>query len=799
MIVLLKMIRNFFYFGVVLAIFGVILAFLYALKLEKEYNLSDQDLGGALWAIPARVYARPLELYVGASLTPEQLKAELTLLNYTAVDDITRLHQYKQADNVIEYYADAFTFWDATLAPRHIKITFSGGAISKIENLTTLEEVILERLEPQRMASIYPSHNQDRILVHLEDVPEILIDSLMAVEDQNFWKHPGIDPKGIARSIYVTFIARTGYQGASTLTQQFIKNHYLSNDKTLSRKFKEMLMALVLEHYSSKEAILEGYLNEIYLGQDGQRAIHGFGLASEYYFGKDLQDLGLHEIALLVALVREPGNADPLRHPEYALARRNLILDVLEQRGLINQIDNELAKSLPLDVDTSQKQSDRIRYPAFVDLVFQQLNQLYSQEDLTKEGLNIFTTLDPQIQHQAQSALSEGLTVLEKRHGLKTDFLQSASVVINSHTGEILALVGSRVMGEQGFNRAVSAKRQVGSLIKPAVYLSALEYPQLYTLASIIDDSELTYRSGSGQSWSPKNYSKRNQGNVMLMDALIKSYNIPTARIALDLGIDDIIGTLRRLGAREDLPPYPSLSLGAVEMTPLEMAQIYETFANGGYYTPLRSIREITTQDGEVVNRFAMSSVKAIEPTPYYLLVRTLQEIPRRGTAASMKEKISPELNIAGKTGTTDDYRDSWFAGFSGNLLNVVWVGNDQNKPTKLSGSTGALRIWMDIMRQLPLEPLNLRQPEGIVTRTIDKSTGLLAGGICDSNEVVELPFIQGSEPTSYNDCGIVIDPFFGGYDNSFYAPTEENLPSPPTLELQSLPQESDSSGWFNH
>lgn len=799
MIVLLKMIRNFFYFGVVLAIFGVILAFLYALKLEKEYNLSDQDLGGALWAIPARVYARPLELYVGASLTPEQLKAELTLLNYTAVDDITRLHQYKQADNVIEYYADAFTFWDATLAPRHMKITFSGGAISKIENLTTLEEVILERLEPQRMASIYPSHNQDRILVHLEDVPEILIDSLMAVEDQNFWKHPGIDPKGIARSIYVTFIARTGYQGASTLTQQFIKNHYLSNDKTLSRKFKEMLMALVLEHYSSKEAILEGYLNEIYLGQDGQRAIHGFGLASEYYFGKDLQDLGLHEIALLIALVREPGNADPLRHPEYALARRNLILDVLEQRGLINQIDNELAKSLPLDVDTSQKQSDRIRYPAFVDLVFQQLNQLYSQEDLTKEGLNIFTTLDPQIQHQAQSALSEGLSVLEKRHGLKTDFLQSASVVVNSHTGEILALVGSRVMGEQGFNRAVSAKRQVGSLIKPAVYLSALEYPQLYTLASIIDDSELTYRSGSGQSWSPKNYSKRNQGNVMLMDALIKSYNIPTARIALDLGIDDIIGTLRRLGAREDLPPYPSLSLGAVEMTPLEMAQIYETFANGGYYTPLRSIREITTQDGEVVNRFAMSSIKAIEPTPYYLLVRTLQEIPRRGTAASMKEKISPELNIAGKTGTTDDYRDSWFAGFSGNLLNVVWVGNDQNKPTKLSGSTGALRIWMDIMRQLPLEPLNLRQPEGIVTRTIDKSTGLLAGGFCDSNEVVELPFIQGSEPTSYNDCGIVIDPFFGGYDNSFYAPIEENLPSPPTLELQSLPQESDSSGWFNH
>lgn len=750
---MLRFFRNTIYFIIILGIFSCILLFLYAMKLEKDYHLDDQDLGGALWSMPARVYARSMELYRGAPISANDLENELQLLDYSKVEEVIEPQQYYRHDNSIEYYTPSFTFWDGTRSARRIQVSFADGKVTDVQNLSTFTEEPLARLDPLRIATIYPSHKQDRLLVDLKDVPPVLIDALIAAEDRNFWKHPGIDPRGLLRSFYVTFIQKSGTQGASTLTQQFIKNHYLTNEQTLARKIKEILMALVLEHHSKKKDILEGYLNEIYLGQDGQRAIHGFGLASEFYFDKDLKDLGLHEIAMLIALVREPGLADPRRHPEYALNRRNMMLDLMYERGLISIQDAELAKTLPLDVVDSETTRERVRFPAFVDLVYQQLYQHYKPEDLTKEGLNIFTTLDPQIQQKTQKSLSDALPVLEKRHGLKKHFLQSAAVVVSTNNAEVLAVVGSRIPNEQGYNRAISAKRNIGSVVKPMVYLAAVEYPQIYSLATMLDDSPLKYKK-NGETWAPKNYGKNNHGRVMLQESLIKSYNIPTARIALDLGIKDITDTMKRVGARDNLPNYPSISLGAVGMSAFEVAQMYETFANGGYLIPLRSIREITTQDGTVVNRFDLTPIEAIKPGPHYLIVSTMQDIPRRGTAVAMKEKISPSLNIAGKTGTTDNYRDSWFAGFSGNILTVVWVGNDQNKTTKLSGSTGALRVWMDVMKNLPNEPLILKIPDGIITRTIDKQTGALAGQGCGSR-AVKVPFIEGSQPTYYHSCAV--------------------------------------------
>lgn len=750
---MLRFFRNTIYFIIILSIFSCILLFLYAMKLEKDYHLDDQDLGGALWSMPARVYARSMELYRGAPISANDLENELQLLDYSKVEEVIEPQQYYRHDNSIEYYTPSFTFWDGTRSARRIQVSFADGKVTDVQNLSTFTEEPLARLDPLRIATIYPSHKQDRLLVDLKDVPPVLIDALIAAEDRNFWKHPGIDPRGLLRSFYVTFIQKSGTQGASTLTQQFIKNHYLTNEQTLARKIKEILMALVLEHHSKKKDILEGYLNEIYLGQDGQRAIHGFGLASEFYFDKDLKDLGLHEIAMLIALVREPGLADPRRHPEYALNRRNMMLDLMYERGLISIQDAELAKTLPLDVVDSETTRERVRFPAFVDLVYQQLYQHYKPEDLTKEGLNIFTTLDPQIQQKTQKSLSDALPVLEKRHGLKKHFLQSAAVVVSTNNAEVLAVVGSRIPNEQGYNRAISAKRNIGSVVKPMVYLAAVEYPQIYSLATMLDDSPLKYKK-NGETWAPKNYGKNNHGRVMLQESLIKSYNIPTARIALDLGIKDITDTMKRVGARDNLPNYPSISLGAVGMSAFEVAQMYETFANGGYLIPLRSIREITTQDGTVVNRFDLTPIEAIKPGPHYLIVSTMQDIPRRGTAVAMKEKISPSLNIAGKTGTTDNYRDSWFAGFSGNILTVVWVGNDQNKTTRLSGSTGALRVWMDVMKNLPNEPLILKIPDGIITRTIDKQTGALAGQGCGSR-AVKVPFIEGSQPTYYHSCAV--------------------------------------------
>ena len=748
---MLRLIRNTFYFLIILGVFGCILLFMYALKLEKDYHLDDNTLDGALWSIPARVYARPLEIYRGATLTPDDLVNELRLLDYRENANLNDIKQFHRDGNVVEYYAQPFAFWDGARPARKIQVRFEKDKVTDVQNLTTLEEEVLERLDPVRIASIYPAHKQDRVLVKLDDVPPVLVDSLIAVEDKNFWKHPGIDPRGLARSIYVTYIQKSGKQGASTITQQFIKNHYLSSEQTLSRKLKEVLMALVVEYHNDKKTILEGYLNEIYLGQDGQRAIHGFGLASEYYFNKELKDLSLHEIAMLVALVREPGIVDPRRFPDRALERRNFILEQMQQNGLISDSDKKLAQALPLDVVDVESQRDRVRFPAFVDLVYQQLDEHYKPEDLTKDGLNIFTTLDPIIQQKTQKSLTDALAVLEKRNGLKQNFLQSATVVVNTSNAEVLAVIGSRVANEQGYNRALKSKRNIGSVVKPMVYLAAIEYPQIYTLATPLDDSPLNYKQG-GTTWSPKNYDKRNHGKVTLQESLIRSYNIPTARLALDIGIKDVTGTLQRLGARADLPNYPAVSLGAVSMNAFEVAQIYETFASGGYLIPLRSIREITTQDGTVISRFDLKAVKAIEPGPHYLIVSTMQEIPRRGTATALKEKISPSLNIAAKTGTTDSYRDSWFAGFSGNLLSVVWVGNDQNKVTRLTGGTGAMRVWMDIMKNLPNEPLELKKPDGVVTRMVDRYSGALAGQGC-SGRASEFAFIAGSEPTHYQSC----------------------------------------------
>ena len=748
---MLRLIRNTFYFLIILGVFGCILLFMYALKLEKDYHLDDNTLDGALWSIPARVYARPLEIYRGATLTPDDLVNELRLLDYRENANLNDIKQFHRDGNVVEYYAQPFAFWDGARPARKIQVRFEKDKVTDVQNLTTLEEEVLERLDPVRIASIYPAHKQDRVLVKLDDVPPVLVDSLIAVEDKNFWKHPGVDPRGLARSIYVTYIQKSGKQGASTITQQFIKNHYLDSEQTLSRKLKEMLMALVIEYHNDKKTILEGYLNEIYLGQDGQRAIHGFGLASEYYFNKELKDLSLHEIAMLVALVREPGIVDPRRFPDRALERRNFILEQMQQNGLISDSDKKLAQALPLDVVDVESQRDRVRFPAFVDLVYQQLDEHYKPEDLTKDGLNIFTTLDPIIQQKTQKSLTDALTVLEKRNGLKQNFLQSATVVVNTSNAEVLAVIGSRVANEQGYNRALKSKRNIGSVVKPMVYLAAIEYPQIYTLATPLDDSPLNYKQG-GTTWSPKNYDKRNHGKVTLQESLIRSYNIPTARLALDIGIKDVTGTLQRLGARADLPNYPAVSLGAVSMNAFEVAQIYETFASGGYLIPLRSIREITTQDGTVISRFDLKAVKAIEPGPHYLIVSTMQEIPRRGTATALKEKISPSLNVAAKTGTTDSYRDSWFAGFSGNLLSVVWVGNDQNKVTRLTGGTGAMRVWMDIMKNLPNEPLELKKPDGVVTRMVDRYSGALAGQGC-SGRASEFAFIAGSEPTHYQSC----------------------------------------------
>lgn len=799
---MLKVFRNIFYTLLALTVLGIVVAWAYALQLEKEYQLDDIAGSGALWAMPARVYANPLEIYVGKKLKEDDLVAYLDLLGYRKTDNVVKTEEYSKGDNAVIYYAPRFAFWDGVRDARRMQVTFADDKVTGVENLSTLQNVSLERLNPMRIASIYPQHQEDRILVKLKDVPKVLIEGIIATEDRNFWTNPGIDPKGILRSVYVSLIKKSGTEGASTLTQQFIKNHYLTRDQTFSRKIKEMLMALVLERHATKSEILEGYLNEIYLGQDGQRAIHGFGLASQYYFHKKLADLDLHQIALLIALVREPGWADPHAHPEHALERRNFILSVLQQRGLIDERDETLAQSLPLDVVPANNSSERVRFPAFVDLVYRQLYQHYNKEDLTKQGLNIFTTLDPLVQVRAQGAVKNTLPSLEKRRRLKSGFLQGAAVVVDTQSAEVRAIVGSREGEAHGFNRALSAKRQIGSQVKPAVYLSALEYPQRYTLATMLDNSPLHYTMGN-KVWSPHNYSKNeNQAQVMLITALTKSMNVPTVRLALGVGLKDVVSTLHRVGSREGIKPYPSLALGAVQMTPLEIAQIFETYADGGFFQPLRTVREITTKTGEIVHRFDMNSVRAIEPTPYYLLLTALQGVTHYGTAASIYNTFPRSMNFAGKTGTTNDFRDSWFSGFSGNYLTVAWVGNDQNRETHLSGSAGGLPVWVNIMKELNLESLNVPRPDGIVMRRVNRYNGRLAGYNCEAKDTMDIPFIAGSEPTQVSDCARAA-PSLEDFDSDIYDAGPGNAPFIPTHQQPpsqiSVPNGGNPSSWFNN
>lgn len=722
---------------------------------------------GKRWALPARVYARPLELFLGAEVGANQFAKELELLRYRQYQQTNGPGTFVRDGDTFQIHTRGFAFSDGTEPPRRVQVSFDGGQLQDLVGLDGEDPGIM-RIEPLQYAGIYPTHQQDRILVQREDIPDVLVDALLAVEDRAFYDHFGVNLKGVARALVANIKAGRTVQGGSTLTQQLVKNYFLSNERTYTRKIIEMMMATLLEWHYDKDEILEAYANEVYLGQDGSRAIHGLGLASRFYFDRPLSELSLHHVALLVGLVRGPSEYNPRRYPERALDRRALVLDVMAQQNLISQEDANIAKNLPLDV-SGEPPSGISPYPAFLELVQRQLQEDYREEDLTSEGLKIFTTLDPQIQAIAEQRVVEKLPDLEKQANLQSGILQSAAIVVDTQSGELKALVGGRDVRLAGFNRALDAKRLPGSVIKPIVYLTALEFPDRYTLASILDDSRpVVYRSSSGERWNPGNYDNRFHGMVMLQDALAKSYNIPTVRIGLDVDVIRVVETMQRLGLERKIRPFPALLLGAVDLAPIEVAQMYQTIASGGFRMPLRTIREVTADDGaNIERRYQLTLDKAIEAGPTYLITTAMQRVVSNGTGRRIESTLDKDLNIAGKTGTTNDYRDSWFAGFSGNVLTVVWVGRDDNKPTRLSGSRGALPVWIDIMRELDLVPLELTPPPEIETALIDPSSGRLANRDCTGS--IKIPFLAGSAPRSRATCApdYLVSDLFNGGDNS--------------------------------
>lgn len=702
---------------------------------------------GQRWALPAHVYTRPLEIFAGSRLAPAALLKELESLGYRKQAQADRPGSFTAVGDKVHIHLREFTFWDGSRPARFIRVRFRGNRVVAVTNRRG-GGIDLAQLEPRLIGSVSPMHHEDRSLVQLADVPQALIDALLAVEDRGFYRHIGIDPRGLVRALWANITAGEVVQGGSTLTQQLVKNYYLSAERTVQRKLNEMTMALLLELHYSKDEILEAYLNEVYLGQAGNRAIHGFGLGSQFYFGRPLHELELPELALLVALVRGASHYNPRRHPERARERRNLVLGQMEERGFIDSTVARRARAASLGVPR-QGAVVATAYPAFLDLVRRQLQRDYRDEDLHVEGLHIFTTLDPAVQAVVESEVARRLARLERERGLLAGSLQAAVVVARTDNGEVLALAGGRAARFAGFNRALDAQRPVGSLIKPAVYLAALEQGGRYTLATVLDDAPLTVEQAGAEVWRPQNYDREFRGGVLLVDALARSHNVPTARLGMEIGVETVTAMLRRLGLQRELQPYPSLLLGAASMSPLEMTQLYLNFASGGFRLPLKSTRSVLAQDLQPLARYPLSIEQVIEPEPMSLLNYALQEVVRSGTARSLQQRFSADLALAGKTGTTDGYRDSWFAGYSGDILALVWVGRDDNEPTGLSGASGAMRVWADIMSRLDLRELQVQMPPQVELLAVDDQ-GRQAEGCMGTRS---MPFVAGSEPVDSAPC----------------------------------------------
>lgn len=706
----------------------------------------QEKFSGKRWTVPAKVYARPLELFGGLKLSKQDFLTELDALGYRR-EAVNGPGSASVAGNTIELHTRGFQFYEGEEPARHIRVRFAGNSVAGLSGADG-SSLAVARLEPLMIGGLYPAHNEDRILIQLNEVPPYLLETLVAVEDREFYNHLGVSPKSIVRAMWINATSGHVRQGGSTLTQQLVKNFFLSNERSITRKATEAMMAVLLELHYDKNEILEAYLNEVFLGQDGQRAVHGFGLASQYFFGQPLSELQLHQVALLVGMVKGPTYYNPRRNPEQALTRRNLVLDLLAEQGVVSPEQAALNKQKPLGV-TPRGSLANTSYPAFLDLVKRQLREDYQEADLTEEGLRIFTSLDPILQNKAEQSLQDTF----KRLGKGSEEVEAAMVVSNPETGEIQALLGSRQPRFAGFNRALDAVRPIGSLIKPAIYLTALEQPSQYTLTSWVADAPLSVKGKDGQVWSPQNYDHKVHGDIYLYQGLVNSYNLSTARLGLDLGVPNVLKTLQRLGVEHDWPAYPSMLLGAGGLSPMEVSGMYLTIANGGFNTPLRAIRSVLAANGEPLKRYPFQIQQRFDPGAIYLLQNAMQRVMREGTARSVYNQLPQSLNLAGKTGTSNDSRDSWFAGFSQDLLAVVWMGRDDNGKTPLTGATGALRVWTDFMRRAEPMPLEMPLPDNVTQVWVDAYTGQGTDAGCPN--AVQMPYIQGSEPPPGPGCGI--------------------------------------------
>ncbi len=751
---------------------------IYGVYLDQKIR---SRIDGKVWQLPAAVYGRMVNLEPDMPVSKQEMVQLLEATQYRQVTRMTRPGEFTVQANSIEMIRRPFDFPDSKEGQVRARLTFSKDRLETIENLDSKRQFGFFRLDPRLITMLSSPNGEQRLFVPRSGYPDLLVDTLIATEDRHFYEHDGISLYSIGRAVLANLTAGRAVQGASTLTQQLAKNLFLSSERTLWRKANEAYMALIMDARYSKDRILELYLNEVYLGQSGDNEIRGFPLASLYYFGRPVDELSLDQQALLVGMVKGASIYNPWRNPKMALERRNLVLRLLQEQKVIDQELYDMLSARPLGV---QPRGGVISpQPAFMQMVRQELQTKLGDKVKDLSGVKIFTTFDSVAQDAAEKAAIEGIPALIKQRKLSD--LETAMVVVDRFSGEVRAMVGGANPQFAGYNRAMQARRSIGSLAKPATYLTALSQPNQYRLNTWIADAPISLRQPNGQVWSPQNDDHRYSGQVMLVDALTRSMNVPTVNLGMAIGLPAVTETWLKLGVPKDqLHPVPSMLLGALNLTPIEVAQAFQTIASGGNRATLSAVRSVIAEDGTALFQSFPQSERAVPAQAAYMTLWTMQQVVQRGTGRQLGAKF-PGLHLAGKTGTTNNQVDTWFAGIDGREVVITWVGRDNNQPTKLYGASGAMSIYQRYLSNQSPIALDLTPPEDIVNMGVDDQGYFLCGG----GGMRSLP-VWTTNPDALCQQSRPVEPSGNPFDQS--SPSQ---PQQPQQQQQAPAQEQKSDG----
>ncbi len=721
--------------GAALAIYGWYLS----VQVEKRFSARR-------WSIPSTVYSDTTLLYPGQHMDPSQFSKKLSNLGYRRVSRLpSQKGEIRIGTEAMDIYLnDLKTPWTER-AGFMARISFSQNRIAVIRRTDSGEMVPILELEPEEIMQFFGPERERRQLVSIEQVPEHQIQAVLAAEDHRFFQHYGVDWRGILRAMLTNLRHGAIRQGGSTLTQQLAKNYFLTPERTFTRKLKELVLALIIEFKYDKREILEIYLNEIYLGQKGSVAINGIGEASYFYFGKPVQKLTLSDAAVMAGLIKAPNNYSPYRDKVRCRNRRDAVLKAMHRWQWITQTELEEALKQPIKAVgfiVAEKKA-----PYFIDYLTEQLNTLYRPEDLASLGLSIYTTLDTSVQEAAEEALANGLARLENanpelQRTTSEEKLQGAMVVMQPKTGHILALVGGRNYSVSQFNRITQARRQPGSAFKPLVYLSGLNK---FTPMTLLSNDPKSY-TVNGKQWDPQNFETVTEYTVSLQDALKKSYNLATVDLAMKTGLDRIVDMAAKFHFSTPIKPYPSLALGAFEVIPLELARAYCVFAAEGVQPYPLSLKGVVDENDKILEHQHLNIERLISPAEAFIMNSMLQGVVREGTARSLQWR-GVTWPVAGKTGTTNDFRDAWFVGYTPDILALVWVGFDNGEPIKATGAAAALPIWADLMAMVPQyrSGTEFNIPQGVEKILVCPVTGRPAVGGCP--DPVDVYFLTAHTP----------------------------------------------------